>query len=152
MTPAYLELAQQWAKDGVPFDRSTVAFVPTVLTDLLDQRDRLFQTIAELVDFLPASQVAHPVGPGLIVGSKADETRSGSSPDVATGCDDCGASLVHVAGPGDYRATWCSVCDADALELDADNQEPDLSTVLPWWDDVSEFDEPHKFYAAPSPA
>ena len=47
-----------------------------------------------------ASQVAHPVGPGLIVGSKADETRSGSSPDVP----------------------------------------------------VSEFDEPHKFYAAPSPA
>lgn len=57
---------------------------------------RLCQYHDGFQDALDASQVAHPVGPGLIVGSKADETRSGSSPDVAT----------------------------------------------------SEFDEPHKFYAA----
>lgn len=58
-----------------------------------------------------------------------DAYLAAKAPDPSR-CDQCGASVCYVAGPGDFRATCCSVCDSGLLDyLLSDDSEPYLDEI-----------------------
>lgn len=107
----------------VPDTATTQAESGTALTDDEDLTEGL-DTFARLLSggsvpgeagehrpFVPADW---PPDPDELQGA-ITATAPAAPLQPANECDQCGATLAHVAGPGDYRATWCPTCDADQL-------------------------------------
>ena len=87
IAPVHLEMALRWAIVGIPDDRSTVAFVATVIAELLDDRAALLATIDQLIAAVPP-YVPHCEECGNTMGVYHDpDGTSGYVCTNASGCD-----------------------------------------------------------------